>query len=155
MSELINNSANRQRVLKELIAELHDGKTVDDVRQKFADAFQDVSAADIAAAEQILISEGMPVTEVQRLCDVHAAVFKGSIEEIHRPVNPAERPGHPAHTFRLENRALEKLMDESVQPHLRSWLLEQTTASQWQLSQDLALLAEIDLHYVKIGRAHV
>ena len=149
MSELINNSANRQRVLKELIAELHDGKTVDDVRQKFADAFQDVSAADIAAAEQILISEGMPVTEVQRLCDVHAAVFKGSIEEIHRPVNPAERPGHPAHTFRLENRALEKLMDESVQPHLRSWLLEQTTASQWQLSQDLALLAEIDLHYVK------
>ena len=149
MSELINNSANRQRVLKELIAELHDGKTVDDVRQKFADAFQDVSAADIAAAEQILISEGMPVTEVQRLCDVHAAVFKGSIEEIHRPVNPAERPGHPVHTFRLENRALEKLMDESVQPHLRSWLLEQTTASQWQLSQDLALLAEIDLHYVK------
>ena len=149
MSELINNSANRQRVLKELIAELHDGKTVDDVRQKFADAFKDVSAADIAAAEQILISEGMPVTEVQRLCDVHAAVFKGSIEEIHRPVNPAERPGHPVHTFRLENRALEKLMDESVQPHLRSWLLEQTTASQWQLSQDLALLAEIDLHYVK------
>ncbi len=53
------------------------------------------------------------------------------------------------HTFRLENRALEKLMDESVQPHLRSWLLEQTTASHWQLSQDLALLAEIDLHYVK------
>ena len=149
MSELINNSAYRQRVLKELIAELHDGKTVDDVRQKFAEAFQDVAAADIAAAEQILISEGMPISEVQRLCDVHAAVFKGSIEEIHRPVNPAERPGHPIHTFRLENRALEKLMDESIQPHLRSWLLEQTTASQWQLSQDLALLSEINLHYVK------
>ena len=33
--------------------------------------------------ENALIREGMPISEVQRLCDVHAAVFKGSIEEIH------------------------------------------------------------------------
>ena len=108
MSELINNSAYRQRVLKELIAELHQGKTVEDVRQKFAAVFQDVPAADIAAAEQILINEGLPVSEVQRLCDVHAAVFKGSIADIHRPLDPAGVPGHPLHTFKLENRALEQ-----------------------------------------------
>jgi len=37
--------------------------------------------------------EGMPVEEIQRLCDVHAAVFKGSIEEIHRPQKPEEVAG--------------------------------------------------------------
>ncbi|MEZ4508919.1 MAG: DUF438 domain-containing protein [Eubacteriales bacterium] len=34
----------------------------------------------MSAAEQALISEGLPAAEVQRLCDVHSAVFKGSIE---------------------------------------------------------------------------
>jgi DUF438 domain-containing protein len=42
-----------------------------------------------------LISEGLPVEEVQRLCDVHAAAFKGSIAEIHSQVDVSVIPGHP------------------------------------------------------------
>ena len=49
-----------------------------------------VSPTEISQMEQALIREGMPVEEVQRLCDVHAAVFKGSIEEIHRSENEAD-----------------------------------------------------------------
>ena len=41
--------------------------------------------------------EGMPVEEVQRLCDVHAAVFKGSIEDMHKPASLEQMPGHHAH----------------------------------------------------------
>ena len=56
--------------------------------------------------EQNLIMEGMPVEEVQRLCDVHASVFKGSIEEIHTPQELLNTHGHPLHTFKLENQAI-------------------------------------------------
>ena len=36
MSEYVNNRAKRQEILKRLIRELHEGKTVEDVKQEFA-----------------------------------------------------------------------------------------------------------------------
>lgn len=150
MSELINNRAYRQKILKELISELHQGKTVDEVKQKFAETFEHVSAAEISAAEQALIEDGLPAAEIQRLCDVHAAVFQGSIEEIHQNVAGHDRPGHPLQTFRLENRALEKLINESIKPHLAAFVQNSAlAASRWQLQQDLSLLWEINRHYLK------
>ena len=77
MSELINNREYRQAVLKEIISDLHQGKSVDEVKARFEETFQGVSATEIAELEQALIQEGIPVEEVQRLCDVHAAVFRG------------------------------------------------------------------------------
>jgi len=73
MSEYINNREYRQKALKELVTDIHNGKSVDDIK-----------------SEQGLIMEGMPVEEIQRLCDVHAAVFKGSIEEMQIPQKPEE-----------------------------------------------------------------
>ena len=74
--------------------------------------------AEISEMEQSLIMEGMPIEEVQRLCDVHAAVFKGSIEDIHKPVHIDEIPGHPMHTFKWENREIEKKLESQVEPAL-------------------------------------
>ena len=72
MSKEINNREYRQQVIKDLIRQLHEGKTVDEVKGQFERAFKGVSAAEISEAEQTLIMEGLPVEEVQRLCDVHA-----------------------------------------------------------------------------------
>lgn len=118
MSELINNREYRQKVLKELIEGLHRGEDFAEVKAKFEAMFQGVSTAEISEMEQALIAEGMPVEEIQRLCDVHAALFKGSIAEIHRPQKPEETPGHPVHTFKLENREIEKLSNAKIKPHL-------------------------------------
>ena len=65
--------------------------------------------------------EGMPVEEVQRLCDVHAAVFKGSIEDIHKPASLDQILGHPMHTFKLENREIEKRIETKVNPALEAF----------------------------------
>lgn len=46
--------------------------------------FSGVEAKEISDLDQSLIAEGMPFEEVQLLCDVHASVFRGSIEKIHR-----------------------------------------------------------------------
>lgn len=148
MSELINNREKRSQVLKELIHELHEGKTVEEVREKFAETFEGVDASEIAAAEQALIAEGMPISEIQRLCDVHASVFKGTIEEIHRPQDPTLIPGHPAHTMKRENRALEELIDEQIKPRLAGLALAGPEVRK-SLHQAIVKLLEIDRHYSK------
>jgi DUF438 domain-containing protein len=144
MSELINNSRQRRDQLKALIQQLHDGKTVDEVRGEFEAHFGRVSAAEISKLEQELVQEGMPVTEIQRLCDVHAAVFKGSIEEIHQPSEPAEIPGHPVQVFQRENRHLERLMAKEIEPLLAK---PAEGAVKDKLLDALDKLLSIDIHY--------
>ncbi len=147
MSEVINNRAYRQKVLKELITDLHTGSSVEAVKARFATLIEGVAASEIAEMEQALIREGMPVEEIQRLCDVHAAVFKGTIEEIHRPQKPEENPAHPVYTFKLENRALEKLINDQILPHVEALRMSDQRENRQKLSEDFALLWEINQHY--------
>lgn len=145
MSELINNSEHRKKALKEMIMELHQGKTVEEVKPKFEKVFGGVSAQEIASIEEEIIMEGMPVEEVQRLCSVHAAAFKGSIEDIHKDVK--ETLGHPIHTFMIENRAIEKLIQENIEPHLKQLKSNPSSETAISLLEDLNLLFDIDKHY--------
>lgn len=144
MSELINNREERQKILKEVIKELHAGKTVDEVKSKFAEVIKDVSPSEISAMEQQLVMEGLPIEEIQNLCDVHAAVFKGSIEEIH---NPEEVPGHPIYTLRMENEAIEKHMEENLHNSLKKFNNDDNDENRNNLIQDINLLWDIDKHY--------
>ncbi len=143
MSENINNREYRKDIIKQIIKELHDGKTVDEVKQKFEDAFKGVSASEITDAEQALISEGLPITEVQRLCDVHSAVFKGSIEEIHRETDPTKIPGHPVNVLILENRELERIVEKEIKSNLDVKALDKT------LKGLDKLYSALDIHYSK------
>ncbi len=143
MSQEINNREYRQKALADMIAQLHDGKQVDEVKAQFEAVFGGVSAEEIAMAEQALIANGLPVEEVQRLCDVHAAVFKGSIQDIHASQDPSAIPGHPAHTLKHENRALEALCDE-----IRG-MLTQLPYTVAPLQEALVRLGAIDRHYAK------
>ena len=149
MSEYINNREYRQQVLKELIMELHNGKSVEEVKERFGQLIEGVSATEISAMETALISEGMPVTEVQRLCDVHAAVFKGSIEEIHRPEKEEDNPGHPVFTFRAENRAIERLLRKQIRPLLEEFLQENNSEGHNKLIEGMTKLWELDKHYLR------
>jgi len=146
MSQEINNREYRKQVIKDLIKQLHAGKSVDEVKAQFADAFDGVSASEISEAEQALITEGLPVKEVQRLCDVHAAVLGSSVEAIHMPAS--DIPGHPVHTIKAENRALEALMNERIRPGIAALRSGGARAAQ-QLAADLEALRQIDKHYVK------
>ncbi len=146
MSEQINNRQYRKEVIKQIIKELHEGKSVDEVKQAFADAFDNVSATEISEAEQALINEGLPVAEVQQLCDVHAAVFKGSISEIHQPADAGEIPGHPANIIKLENRLIERIIDTQLEPYAAS-LADPNAAD--TVKEGLRQLLKIDLHYSK------
>lgn len=144
MSELITNREHRQELLKEVIRELHEGKTVDEVKEKFASVIEGVSPREIAEMEVQLVKEGLPIEEIQYLCDVHAEVFKGTLEEIH---HPDQVPGHPIHTFRLENNAISELIEDTIKVDLEQFKQDDSKENISKLIEDFNLLFDIEKHY--------
>lgn len=73
--------ANRTEQLKAYLRRLGDGEDLESVRADFAREFGEVEASEIMKAEQDLMKEGTPLSEVQRLCDIHSALFHGATQE--------------------------------------------------------------------------
>ena len=150
MSELINNKEYKQQKLKELIIKLHKGASVEEVQEEFNDLTIGVTATEITQMEQALVDEGMPVEDIQRLCDVHAAVFKGSIEDIHNDAAydlPEYEEGHPIHTFKRENRAVEDLLDNKILGLIADYSKSNTDKNKRELVDAMSQLYTIDNHY--------
>lgn len=106
MSELINNSENRKRKLKELILKLHAGAPEHVVKHELMDTLRQIPYGEVVEVEQELISEGLPESEVLRLCDVHSAVLEGSIDLSASKKIP---DGHPVDVMLHENSELKVL----------------------------------------------
>lgn len=103
MSELIDNRAQRVRTLKTIIRRLHAGEAPDAVRTSLKELVCQTDYSEVMAMEQELIAEGMPVEEIQGMCDLHSQVTR----EVLVQLAPAPLPsGHPVDTFRRENEAL-------------------------------------------------
>lgn len=153
---------NQVESLKKYLRRLGAGEDLEKVRKDFAVEFQDVDATVIIKAEQEMLAEGTPLSEVQKLCDVHAALFHGATREekianAEREVNAAmireerttktqkliEQKGHPLYTFTKENEALAGLLDQI-----------KTAACAEDVTQDLlGSLRDISIHYAKKGRS--
>lgn len=122
-------SGKRMEQLKSYLRRLSEGEILDSVRADFMREFKDVDAVEIMEAEQQMIKEGMPITEVQKLCDIHSALFHGAtleekIANARQPVDVTslreeraektrklvETTGHPLFTLTQENEALEKVI---------------------------------------------
>lgn len=155
MSELINNRTQRalehterQQLLKEIIKELHNGQDEAHVKERFKQAIGNITIQELSQMEEALMKEeGIPVEEVQRLCSVHASIFEGSIDEIHRSEKPEDQPGHPVHTFKLENKAIDRHVNFTLQLHVDRFKKEPSNENRLKLIEDLNLLYDIDKHY--------
>lgn len=153
------DAQSRQGRIRNFIERLSSGEDLDSVRADFVQEFSHVDAQEIMTAEQTLIKEGMPVSEVQRLCDVHSALFHGvasepppgalSHDEIHAQaasVNPddidALPEGHPLTILRAENAALETLLD-TIEGELDG--AKRTDV----MLQHILALGDVRSHYIK------
>jgi DUF438 domain-containing protein len=94
------NEVDKVAELKSLIRDLHDGVAPEAAKARFDTVIRDVSAKEIGAMEEQLIREGMPVEEIQRLCDLHVSVVQDSLDKQEAIKAP---PGHPVHTYLAEN----------------------------------------------------
>ncbi len=108
-----------------------------------------MSASEIAEMEQSLIKDGIGEDEIKKLCDVHVQVFAESFEN---KTPEAVPPGHPVHTFRLENQALGEVNDRMrmLLSNLGQTPDEKTLKDRLnELKGLLTRLSEIEKHYVR------
>ncbi len=106
MSELINNSIERKKKLKELILKLHQGESEQKVRQELLESLSQIPYGEVVEVEQELISEGLPEQEILKLCDAHSSVLNGSIDLSASKQIPE---GHPIDVMHHENQELRKV----------------------------------------------
>ncbi|MFA5468092.1 MAG: DUF438 domain-containing protein [Sphaerochaetaceae bacterium] len=138
---------NREELLKDLIKRLHAGDAFDEVRAEFVKEFEGVSAQEIADVEKSLVEQGeVSVAEIQKLCDVHATLFEGSIDAIHGDKRRDSNIGHPVWVLKEENRAIERLFSERIDKHAAA-LKEGQSEAVSALEKDLEDLWQIDRHY--------
>ncbi|NLB19415.1 MAG: DUF438 domain-containing protein [Clostridium sp.] len=155
MSNVINNrevtdtnKGKRQQLLKEMILKLHDGVPAEEVKKDFELNFTGVSSYEIYQMEQSLMDEeGIEAEEIQRLCEVHADIFKGSVEQVHTRSKEEESIGHPVRVLREENYALKSLMEDKLIPQVKSYLEGHDEKTKTQLLTNMNLLWDIDKHY--------
>ncbi len=65
----------KKELLKEIIKKLPEGARPEEVKEQFKDVLKDVTSEDIIKIEQELVKEGMPREELQKLCNIHMAMF--------------------------------------------------------------------------------
>lgn len=160
----------RTEQLKAYLRRLGEGESLESVRADFAEKFRDVEASEIMQAEQELMREGTPLEEVQKLCDVHSALFHGATREekianaekevmasvkrarelgsqhdYNRKNDMAEEltgiSGHPLNTLKRENEALAGRI-EAAQAKLDAGE---------ELGSLLDGIRELSIHYAKKG----
>jgi len=141
------NSVQRQKKIVEILNFLHEGGDFDEAKKMFDDSFSSVDVSEITSAERELISSGLNPMEIQNLCNVHAAVFKGSITG--NDSTPAfDKPGHPVATMKLENVVLTSLINDELLPCLKKWQQDGENSEYLERMQKaLADLMTIDKHY--------
>ena len=144
MSEWINNvSKERQQKIKSAIKRVHDGEPYEEVKEEFAEVLRSATPQEISEIEQALIAEGLPVEDIQYLCDVHVAMFRESLDE--QP-SADMLPGHPIYTFRTENELVTIVLND-VRNTLRKLQQAQTADLTAKLQENIEKLKEFDRHY--------
>jgi PAS domain S-box-containing protein len=130
---------NKKKALKELIEKLHAGAEPDEMKKRLKEVLKDVGPTEISQVEEELIKEGMPREKIHKLCEVHLAVFRESLEK-EKTLAP---PGHPVHILMEEHKMLLRYAGE-----LRDM------ANEIHLKKDSASAAE---RMTKLGRieAHI
>jgi len=90
----------RKEKLKEAIKLLHRGESLESVKSKYAELLQSINPIEIPAIEQELVKEGLPVTEILKLCDLHVDLFRKFLESQELKNIPE---GHPLQSYLDEN----------------------------------------------------
>jgi DUF438 domain-containing protein len=146
MSELINNSNKRKELLKHMILQLHSGTAPDLVKNRLVDLLTTIPYDEVVEVEQELISEGLPVEEVLKFCDIHQMVLDGHIDQSGAKSVPA---GHPVDTFKKENIELGKVINELEQLFSLVNHTKETDVKQWLINVHTQLnsLMDVDKHY--------
>lgn len=138
----------RKKRIVEILSMLHEEGTFEEAKRLFNEEFDGVDVTEITSAEKSLIQGGLKPEEIQKLCNIHASVFKGSINDIHKSDAAYGQPGHPVHTLKLENQVLQSLVTDEIDD-----LMKKIGKGDWQKKERLIAalkdLKQMDKHYAR------
>jgi PAS domain S-box-containing protein len=138
----------RKEVLKDILKQLHAGVPPEQVKERFQRFLEGVSPLEIAKIEQELISEGVPREEIQRLCEVHLAVFREQLEKQRFETPPTGPLGILLEEHRMLQQVAQKLIElaERVRGARR---LEDAKEELAQLKHVTEELLDAEKHYLR------
>ncbi|MFH1892836.1 MAG: DUF438 domain-containing protein [Candidatus Zixiibacteriota bacterium] len=149
MRELIDSAQKRKDILKHMILQLHKGEAPDAIKKQLIRLLGDIPYGEVVEVEQELITEGLPIQEVLKLCDIHTVALKGHIDQSGAAAIP---PGHPVHTFKQENRALEWALSSAKKIFDQIDALpdsEDATGLVLELRSHMNALIDVEKHYAR------
>jgi DUF438 domain-containing protein len=129
-----------------MILQLHNGDAPDLVRKRLVELLKSIPYDEVVEVEQELISDGLPVEEVLKLCDIHQMVLDGHIDQTGAKQVPE---GHPVDTFKKENLELEKVINELEQLFDKVKDIKDVEVRPWltKVHTHLNNLMDVDKHY--------
>jgi len=133
----------KKGIMKDIILKLHDGLSAEAAKERFENEVGTISSTEIAEIEQGLINDGLSPEEIKKFCNVHALIFKASLENI--PEQDTS-PSHPVFLFKLENREVEKLAD-SIKKLTEKVDGEDVSSLKRNLEEQLLKLKQVETHY--------
>ncbi|MEM3873881.1 MAG: DUF438 domain-containing protein [Candidatus Bathyarchaeia archaeon] len=138
----------RKKVLKEILRQLHAGIPPEQVKERFRQFLEGVSSLEIAKIEQELVSEGVSREELQRLCDVHLAIFKEHLEKQRVEVAPASPIGILLEEHKMIQQIAERLgvLAEKMQ---KAESQDAATVELSQLRHVVDELLDAEKHYLR------
>lgn len=142
-------SSSREKIdkLKGIIKKLHNNENFNEAKKQFDELIKEIEPGEIVKMEEALIGEGMPISEVQRLCSVHHAVVSEGLVSS----NPVDTPeGHPVNTYIKENKQITRLAEELSGlafklDKIKSDIDKESILS--QIKKTLENLSKIEFHY--------
>lgn len=145
-----HNAVYRQNKIVEILKLLHQGGSFEEAKAIFDQTFASVDVSEITSAERELIASGLNPMEIQNLCNVHAAVFKGKIKKDQTETPDQEQPGHPVQVLKLENMIITSLLKDELLPCLKKWQQDgQDSEYLARMQRSLHDLLTIDRHYAR------
>lgn len=135
MSEML--SSHRKEALKGILRRIHTGEDPQTLTEEFRKAVGSITPLEIAQIEEELVREGIPPEEIQKLCDLHLALFRESLEgeEVLAPA------WHPIGILMAEHRELLRIAE-----HLSRAV---TTNNHQEIEHIREHLRESEKHYLR------
>lgn len=132
--------------LKSILQEIHqrDGE-IGDLKERFKEVLRNVEPMEIAVVEQELMEEGLPASEITKMCEVHVDLFRESVAEKYDLTGLHEV--HPLIWFYKEN---EKIREDAEKLGILCKGLRKEGVSEENLRQ----LAKLGRKLSKVGRTH-
>ncbi|MBR1531321.1 MAG: DUF438 domain-containing protein [Eubacterium sp.] len=167
---IVSDKDSRRELLKDYLKRLNSGEELEAVRADFVKNFSDVEASEIMEAEQELLKEGTPLEDVQKLCDVHSALFHGATREekianAEKAVEESlqqkkireelkKRDSYPKKDYSDKNARAAALV--AIAGHPLNTLTKENNAltdllAQARENSNISLIRDISVHYAKKG----